>query len=105
MDLPTYVKSADQENYNEELSQTLIQNLSDNGWIPPHLTNAQLTTSPFAAPDGTITTIANYMPNGSLWFVTDHVPPVYVGKIGNALVQFSTTAYITPIKRKKKEKI
>lgn len=93
MDLPTYIKSENQENYNEELSQTLIQNLSNNGWIPPHLTNAELTTTPFIAPDGSVTTLANYMPNGTLWFITDHVPPVYAGKIAGALVKFTTAAY------------
>lgn len=93
MDLPNYIKSASQENYHEELNRVLIENASNNGFVIPPLTNAQLTTDIFVSPDGTITTIQDYMPNGTLWFVTDAVPPTYVGKINNALVKFTTTAY------------
>ncbi len=93
MDLPTYVKSESQENYHEELNQTLLQNVSNNGFVIPSLTNAQLTVAPFILPDGTVTTVALGMPNGTIWFITDHVPPVYVGKISGALRQFTTAAY------------
>lgn len=93
MDLPSYIKSSSQENYNEELSQTLLQGVSDKGFEIPALTNAQLTTDIFIAPDGTLTTLANYMGNGTFWYITDAIPPCYVGKINGALVKFTTTAY------------
>lgn len=46
----------------------------------------QLTTAQIVA-------IASEAPDGSLWYSTDHVPPVYVGKINGALVQFTTTPF------------
>lgn len=47
----------------------------------PQLTSAQ------------ITAISSEAPDGSLWYSIDHVPPVYVGKINGALVQFTTTPF------------
>ena len=35
MKIPTYIKQEDQENYHEELNQTLNDNFSDNGWTGP----------------------------------------------------------------------
>lgn len=32
-------------------------------------------------------------PDGSIWYCTDHVPPVFVGKANGALVQFLTAAF------------
>jgi hypothetical protein len=93
MDIPSYVELDDQDIFFEELVQTLQQGLSNNGWTVPQLTNAQLTVDPAIAPDGTVTTLANLMPDGTLWYVTDHVPAVYVGKIAGNLVQFVTAAY------------
>jgi len=81
MNIPTYIKNANQENYNQELNQSLRGGLSDNGWTIPLITNANLLL------------IAPLMPDGTIWFCTDHVPPVYVGKISGALVQFTTAAY------------
>ena len=93
MDLPTYVKSPDQENYNEELNQTLIAGLSDKGWTNPQITTANLTVTPVLAPDGTITTIAAFMPDGTQWYVTDGAPAAMVIKVGGALRRVSTTAF------------
>lgn len=93
MDLPTFIKDLDQDNYMEELNQTLIQNLSDNGWIVPQITNTALTIDTALQPDGTLSTLAAFMPDGTLWYVTDAVPPTYVGKISGSLVKFTTTAY------------
>ena len=53
----------------------------DEGVIIPALTTAQITALAVNAPDGTI------------WYSTDHIPPVYVGKISGSLVQFTTTAF------------
>lgn len=83
----------DQDIYFEELTQVLADGVSDNGFVIPSVTNNQLTVDNVVAPDGTVTTLANLMPNGTIWFVTDHVPPVYVGKIAGALVQFTSAPY------------
>lgn len=94
-DIPSYVKLENQDIYHEEMSQTLQQNISNNGFVIPKITNAQLTVDIVPDPFGfnPPNTLANLMPNGSIWFVTDHIPPVYVGKIAGALVQFVTAAY------------
>ncbi|MES2356266.1 MAG: hypothetical protein V4568_18045 [Pseudomonadota bacterium] len=95
MDIPTYIQGGDttQENYQEELSQTLQQGVGNNGFIIPSVTNAQLTTNIVVAPDGTLTSLGALMPDGTIWFSQDAVPPCYVGKISGALVKFSTTVY------------
>lgn len=93
VDIPPYVKSPDQENYNEELNQTLYEGIGPNGFRVSRLTNAQLTTDPIVDPNGNLTTVAALAPDGTQWYITDHVPPVYVGKISGALVQFTTAAY------------
>ncbi len=79
--IPTYIRNENQENYNEELNQALQNYLGPNGLPVAQITNAEL-----------INTYAN-RPNSTVWFVTDHVPPVFVGKINGALVQFVTAAY------------
>ncbi len=58
MDLPTYLLDEQQEDYQEQLNQTLRDNLSDNGWVWPSLTTAQ------------IVAIEPSMPNGTVWFNT-----------------------------------
>jgi hypothetical protein len=40
-----------------------------------------------------IAVLAATAPDGVMFYATDHVPPVYVGKISGALVQFTTTPY------------
>ena len=93
MDLPTYIKGQDQDNYVEEFNQTILQGLSNNGWTVPQVTNSQLTIDNVIAADGSITTLDVLMPDGTLWYVTDSVPPAYVGKINGALVQFTSAPY------------
>lgn len=93
MNLPTYIKNANQENYHEELNQTLQGGVSDNGYTVPQVTNAQLTVDPWIAPDGTITTLALGMPNGTLWYVTDGAPADLVVKRSGVLRRVSTAAY------------
>lgn len=51
--------TSDVMHYNDDLSQTLIQGLGDDGWTTP-----QQTTVNIAA-------IAPSMPNGTLWYDTD----------------------------------
>jgi hypothetical protein len=92
---PPYVRGDNtiQEIYQQEVNQALIQNLSDNGFIIPALTNDQLTVDNVIAPDGTVTTLASLMPDGTIWYITDASPPCYVGKISGSLVKFTTTSY------------
>ena len=93
MNLPTYIQNSNQENYNEELSQTLIQNLSDNGYVIPTLTNAQLTVNPFVLPTGVVTTVALGMPDGTIWYISDGAPADFVVKRSGALRRLVTAAY------------
>ena len=84
MDIPTYLKSPDyaqQETFMEEMFQTLLDGLSNNGWTVPQATTTF------------ITAIAPTMPDGTIWYCTDHSPPVFVGLINGALVQFTTTSF------------
>ena len=79
MDLPTYVQSESQENYNEELNQTLRDNLSDNGWQVPTLSTAN------------ILAIAPSMLIGTIWFNTN-LNKLQV-KVGNpAVIETVTSA-------------
>lgn len=99
MNLPTYLKpnnadNSEQENYNEELNETLRQNLSDNGWVAPSITVNDLTVTPVQNPNTLgFTTIANLMPDGTIWYVNDAAPAVFVVKIDGALQKITTTAY------------
>lgn len=70
MDFPTYVKEVSEENYHEELNQTLIQGLSNNGWTVAAITSVELATE-VTLPNGKVGTLADYMPNGTLWYLTD----------------------------------
>lgn len=93
--------AADEIIYQQDLNQTLRDGLSNNGWTVPQLTTAELTTQQVLNPaNGIATTLARLMPVGTIWFVTDAVPPCYVGKIVNVpepapqtLVRFLTAAF------------
>ena len=95
MDLPPYIFTENQQNYQEELNQTLRDNLSNNGYPLPSIKNVDLTVTPVLNPaTGTMTTLAALMPDGTLWYVVDAVPaPTPVIKISGVLKQFTTTAY------------
>jgi hypothetical protein len=95
MNLPTYLETENEQNYNAYLNQALRQGLSNNGWTVPQLTHQQLTAIPVINPGSgqESPSLASFMPDGTLWFIIDAVPPCYVGKINNALVKFTTTAY------------
>lgn len=94
-DLPPYTEGDEQVQitYQQELSQTLIQNIGVNGFIIPSVTTAQLTTNVVVAPDGTLTSLASLMPDGTIWYCTDSTPPEFVGKANGALVKFTTSAF------------
>lgn len=84
MDIPTYLKSpdyAEQETFMQEMFQTLLDGLSNDGWTVPVLTTAQ------------IAAIAPSMPDGTIWYDSSHIPPCFVGLIAGVLVQFVTAAY------------
>lgn len=97
MDLPTFLdinNDDSQRAYQQELNQTLRTGLSNNGWTVPQVTNTQLTIDIVTNPaTGASTTLSALMPDGSLWYLTDAVPPCYVGKVSGSLVKFTTTAY------------
>lgn len=65
--------------YNDELNQTLQNHLSDNGWVFPPITAANLVK------------IAPMMPDGTGWYESD--AQVMVFKLGGALRKVTTTAY------------
>ena len=81
MEIPTYIKNEDQENYHEELNQNMQDALSDNGWVVPSLSTADITTA------------SGFMPNGTIWFCTDSSPPVFVGLDNGSLVKFTSTSF------------
>lgn len=95
MDIPTYLQGdqTTQENYQEELSQTLQQGVGNNGFVIPSVTNAQLTTNVVVAPDGSLTSLGALMPDGTIWYDYSSSPQVFVGKINGSLVKFTTTSY------------
>ena len=59
VDVVVYLEQPDQDLYHAELNQTLLQLLSDIGWVLPRLTNAEVTA--FTAD----------IPVGAQWFNTD----------------------------------
>jgi hypothetical protein len=96
MNIPVFTKGDEttQENYQRELNQVLLNGAGPNGVTIPSVTNAQLTTNVVIAPDGSLTSLLNLMPDGTIWYVSDAAPsPVFVGKINGALRKFTTTAY------------
>ena len=93
MNLPTYVKDKSQENYHEELNQTLLGGVSDNGYVIPSVTNNQLTVAPWVDPEGVITTLALGMPDGTVWYVSDGAPADFVVKRSGVLRRLVTAAY------------
>lgn len=59
MNIPAYNKSQIDEYYQDNLSQTLVNGLSDNGWTAPQQTTEN------------ITQLASTMPNGTIWYNSD----------------------------------
>lgn len=95
MDLPTYLEMDNENTYQEYLSQALRDGLSNKGWTVPQLTNVQLTATPVLNPSNgqEVASLADFMPDGTLWYIIDATPPCYVGIISGSLVKFTTTAY------------
>jgi len=100
MDLPTYTRNPDsldmaEENYHEEMNQTLRQNVGNNGYVITSISATDLTTTPVLDPNtGLFTTIKDLMPAGTVWFETDNA--VWVGKQSagpTVLVQFDVSPY------------
>jgi hypothetical protein len=92
-DIPPYIKSPDQENYNEELNQTLFRAIGPNGFQVTTLTNAQLTLNPIIDANGNLTTVAALAPDGTLWWISDGGPADLVLKRSGVLRRVATNAY------------
>lgn len=80
-DLPTYIKNPNEENYHELFNLILRSWLSSNGWTLPQITAANLAI------------IAPNMPDGSIWYCTDAVPPGPVMNVAGVIVRLATAAY------------
>lgn len=103
MNLPPYVNMTEYDEivYQQDMNQTLRDGLSNNGWTVPQVSDDELRVDLVQNPaNGELTTLAQLMPDGTIWCVVDKtnplVPPiglVYVGKLNGSLVQFTTTAY------------
>lgn len=102
MDIPDYLRNIEtkhisQENYHQDLNQALKENIGTNGFVITSITNADLTVTPILNPNsGQSTTVADLMPPGTIWFVTDGAPASWVGKISESptvLVRFDTSPY------------
>lgn len=83
IEIPTYVKNSNEENYNEELNQTLLYLIGQDGWKSPHITAANLT----------IIAADPLTPDGTFWYVTDAVPPGPVMKVAGVVVRLATAPY------------
>lgn len=76
MNIPAYAPGQGDQLYNDQLSQSLVNGLSDSGWTLPQQTTTQITGSS-----------AN-MPNGTMWYDNDsHTFKIKV----NGTVQTVTT--------------
>lgn len=52
--IPTYNRSQNEEYYQDQLSQSLVQGLGDNGFQVTQQTNDNITTIADSAPSGTV---------------------------------------------------
>lgn len=104
MDLPVYSQNpesedAAQENYHQELNQTLRSNIGLNGFCISNITDAELRTTPILN-GGTglfVPGVASLMPAGTVYFVVDGGPACFVGQLVDidptSLVRFTTVPY------------
>lgn len=102
MDIPKYVsnfesQSPEQENYNQQLNLTLLDNLGNFGFVFTPITDADLRTTAILNPNtGEFSTVMDLAQAGAVWFVTDTVPPKWVGKQSDnptVLVQIQVLPY------------
>lgn len=99
LQIPNYqlnpsVEQGAEENYQQELNQTLQQLIGSNGWQIAQISHANLTTTPILDPNlGTFTTVQAQAPNGAVWYVIDSSPPIFVGKVDGSLYKFTMSAY------------
>lgn len=84
IEIPTYIQNSNQENYNELFNLAVRSWLSIDGLALPAVTSAQLTI---------INALVPPPENGTVWYVSDAVPPAVVIKINGALAKVTTTAY------------
>jgi hypothetical protein len=104
VDFPLYLsdptideKAKAADNYQQQLNDTLVNNLGPNGWNVTNITDADLTTTPILDPNtGQFTTVKDLAPIGAVWFVTDASPAIWVGKQSDGptvLVKFTVSSY------------
>lgn len=95
MNIPSYlnIDGVYDDTYQQDLNQTLQDNLSDKGWVLPTVTDAQLRTDVVIGPDGVATTLENLMPDGTLWYCSNGAPPCIVAKINGTLRRLDHSAY------------
>ena len=76
MKIPSYSLNQNSDYYQEELSKTLQDGLSDNGWTPPVVTTSELVAVEPQMPDQTLwlnetdNEVVMKMPDGSLYKLT-----------------------------------
>lgn len=83
VEIPTYVKNKNEENYNEELNQTLQYLIGSDGWKTAQITAANLA----------IISADPLTPNGSLWYLNDTATPGPVMLVAGTLVRLATAPY------------
>lgn len=83
IEIPTYIQNSNEENYNEELNQTLLYLIGQDGWKSPQITSANLA----------IIAADPLTPDGTFWYNIDSVPPGPVMKVAGAVVRLATAPY------------
>jgi hypothetical protein len=79
VNIPPYIQCDSQENYNVELNQNLQDNLSDDGFVIPQITTANLAL------------VSSVMPNGTFWYSLDGAVPGPIMKVGGVVVSLLTS--------------
>lgn len=100
MEVPIFVRDqeaefSEQQDYQEQLNQTLLQNLGYLGFNITPITTDDLTVASILDPNsGDFTTVMDLALVGATWFVLDATPPVTVQKVAanpTILKQFTAT--------------
>lgn len=77
MNIPSYSTTQNTEYYNDELSQALVDGLSDNGWTLPQQTTSE------------ISDVSSQMPDGTMWY--DSTTNEFKVKIDGAVKTVTTS--------------
>jgi hypothetical protein len=82
--IPPYIFQNEQEYYHEQFNQAVRSWLNVDGFPLPTVTDAELTV---------INGLTPAPSDGTMWYVSDAVPPTAVIKINGALEKITTTPY------------